>query len=466
VSTVTVNSVASLKAAIASAKSGQTIQLAAGTYSGVSISKVNLSGVTITSADPGHKAVLTGLTVANSSGLAFNNLEFSFADAANNAGTTAVGVQVTNSSSISFDHDSIHGTLNNDPTLDIKGLLLSSDTNVSVTNSEFQQLNVGIQERGNTGVTISGDNIHDIRADGIDNSGSSNVTITNNTFSNFWKVGQEVTGGDHGDAIQFWTQNGQAPNTNITITNNVMVQGQGRNFQGIFVQDMTSGGVLPFQHLTISGNFIVGGSDKSIEVLGAQGLTLTDNTIVRLAGQTQNPMIQLQNVDGATLANNTAPLFNLKNNDTHIVATNDNISSTVSDNGLSVLTAWLGQHSHPISVGLASPTQLVADGGHPGPSIAALTAMILSSTSGAPGATGATGATSSTTPITTATTTSSLGSSTTSMYGGSTSLGSSSLTGGYDTSHSSPAPTSSVSLLGSYASNPYAAMLSAFGYHG
>jgi hypothetical protein len=358
----TVQDSGSLLAALSAAVSGDTIKLAAGTYSGVSINGLNLSGVTIESADTSHRAVLTDLSVTNSSGLAFDNLEFSFAAASSDAGTTAFGMSVTQSSNISFDHDSIHGTLDHDPTLDIKGLLLANDTSVSVTNTEFQQLRVGITQRTNTGVTISGDNFHDLRVDGIDTTGSSNVTISDNNFSNFWRVGTPATGGDHGDAIQFWTQDGQSPNTDTTISNNVMVQGQGTIFQGIFLQDLSTGMVLPFQNVIISGNLIIGGSLNAINVKGAENVSITDNAVVALAGSvTPTPMVQLQVVNGATLSNNSAPKFQIDSLSSNIIQSNDVITSAAGDGGLSTLTNWLSQHSHPMGVGFTSANQLLAD---------------------------------------------------------------------------------------------------------
>lgn len=370
-SVITVQNTAGLQAALSMAVAGETIQLTAGTYSGVSIGGYNYggAGVTITSADASHHAVITSLSVNGSSGLHFTNLEFSFPKAASDAGTGAYGVQVNGSQNISFDHDSFHGVLDHDPTLDIRGLLLAQDSNISVTNSEFQQLNVGIHDLNVNQLTISGDNVHDIRADGIESSGTSHLIITDNSFSNFWPVGTPITGGDHADAVQFFTQPGQAPNTDISVTNNVMVQGEGKNFQDVFVQDMTAGS-SPYKNVTISGNLIVGGSVNAIFVGGppsgtsspaAYGVTISNNTIVQLANSTLTPTLHVQDVSGATLSSNTAPKYYLVNDNTRLTESNDSLSSSVSDNGANILTTWLAQHSHPMTVGYTTAGQLVYD---------------------------------------------------------------------------------------------------------
>src|ERR1039458_1827834 len=78
--TTRVNSSDSLSSALQLAHAGDTIVLAAGTYSNISISNYHKNGaVTITSQDPLHPAVLTGLSVQNSSGLTFSNVSLSAA---------------------------------------------------------------------------------------------------------------------------------------------------------------------------------------------------------------------------------------------------------------------------------------------------------------------------------------------------------------------------------------------------
>src|SRR5665213_1746083 len=98
-STITVSTVSGLADALQTAPAGQVILLASGTYSGVAISNLHIAGtITIQSADSAHPAVISGLTVTNSSGLAFNNLTL-----------TTVGAtdpyyvdRITGSSNVSF----------------------------------------------------------------------------------------------------------------------------------------------------------------------------------------------------------------------------------------------------------------------------------------------------------------------------------------------------------------------------
>ena len=354
-STITVNTTAALEAALATAHAGETIQLAAGTYAGVAIQNFNSAGtVTITSADPTHQAVITGMSVAHSSGLDFTGLNFSFAEAATDAQADAsVGVTVQASSHITFNNDNFHGVLNGDPTLDIKGLSIQGSSSVAVENSQFQDLRVGMIDGDNNGVTISGDYFHDIRVDGIDNFGASNVTISGNDFTDFYRQGNPEDGGDHPDAIQFWTTGTTTEASNISIQNNVIVQGQGLNMQGVFMQADAS---LPFQNVTISGNMVVGGSTNALYVQNANGLQMSGNTVTGLTSQNgTTPHVVIEGVTNAQLTSNSAMKF-VTTGDTGLVQTSDSATAAVSDGGLAAMTSWL--HAHAAS-GLLDSTQLV-----------------------------------------------------------------------------------------------------------
>ena len=351
-----VDSPAALQAALASARPGETIRLAPGVYPAVAIHDLKADGVTITSADPAHPAVINDLALQHASGLAFTNLEFAFPEAANDKDAEgSFGARVNNSSDIRFDHDNFHGALGKDPVLDIKGLHIVQSQHVVISNNEFQFLRVGIHTKIDDHIAITGNSFHDIRVDGIDNSASSDEDVSGNNFTTFHRVGEPPTGGDHGDAIQFWTLQDIA-SENITVTDNVIVQGTGRNFQGIFVQALPQHG-QPFRHVTIKGNIIIGGSRNGILVAGAQDVTLADNTIVALAGETIMPIVRIEDTDGITLTGNAATKYAVKNT-THMSETGDKVSGTVPDRGLPLLKSWLSAHPHTVTVGPTSPEAL------------------------------------------------------------------------------------------------------------
>ena len=76
-SIVTVSNTAELEASLSSAHGGDTILLQPGTYSGFGLDNKSFgSGVTISSADPTHQAVLTNFNMSNVQGVTFSHLNF------------------------------------------------------------------------------------------------------------------------------------------------------------------------------------------------------------------------------------------------------------------------------------------------------------------------------------------------------------------------------------------------------
>jgi parallel beta-helix repeat protein len=202
-------SAAELTAALGVAKAGDRILLQEGNYSNVQLKNLVFgSAVTITSADPGQPATLTGLTVSNSQGLVISNLHLDFS-----APWTVWNAQVLSSKDITLANLSIHGSLNGTPADDQSGILIRSSSGVRVTGSEFQQLDHGISLTDSSDVRVDNNRMHDLRADGIVAVGTSRVQIVGNSFTDFYPVS-----GDHPDAIQFLTRGATARATDIVVS--------------------------------------------------------------------------------------------------------------------------------------------------------------------------------------------------------------------------------------------------------
>lgn len=328
---VSVSTADGLLSALASAQSGDVIRLQAGTYSGVLLQNLSFaSGVQITSADPGNPATLMDLTVRNCSGLRFSNLEF------NAAGSTAYyPFQVADSSNVHFSNLYVHGSLNNDPKDDTSGLLIRESNNVSVTDSEFEQLSYGINHLNTTTLTISGSSFHDLRSDGIRGGGSSVVTIHGNSFTDFYPIDS-----DHPDGIQFWTTNSTVVPHDIVITDNVIVRGSGVAMQGIFMRDEV--GTLHYQGVTITGNMIVGAQWNGITVMGgATGVTVTNNEIAGLPDQ--QSWLRLEDVTNGVISDNRAGDF-IQVRNSGLAWTSNTIFAPTADQANQLLQEWLVAH--------------------------------------------------------------------------------------------------------------------------
>ncbi|MET0269802.1 MAG: right-handed parallel beta-helix repeat-containing protein, partial [Sphingomonas sp.] len=273
--TINVSSTTGLLAALRRADDGDVIRLAAGTYDDVDIRNVRIDGnVTITSADARNPAVVTDLTMRNSSGLTLSRLEL----AAGPRGDV-YGFEVLNSSAITLDRLDVHGTMNDDPTDDKSLLLIRGSRDVTVANSEFQQGWHGISHLDSEDVRIVNNSFHDLRTDGVRGGGTSDLVISGNYFTDF-----HPAAGDHPDAIQLWTTNTDATARDITIADNLIVRGDGAAVQGIFIRDTFMSN--PWADVTITGNTVLGSLYNALTIGNVDGLTVSDNRVVAYEGQT------------------------------------------------------------------------------------------------------------------------------------------------------------------------------------
>jgi hypothetical protein len=314
------------------AQPGDTIALAPGTYSGFGLKGQALGGVTVTSADPANPASIVDLSVQNSSGVTFSGVTL-VSSGANGAYVVGVGA----SSDVHFDHVSVHGSLDNNPADDPNGFGVGSSSNISITNSELQQLGRVGAISSTSGITITGNNVHDIRSDGFDfGAPVDHVLISGNTFRTF-----VPSAGDHPDAIQFWTSGATASSHDITISGNVIDLGNGAATQGIFFRDQL--GNFPYLNVTISDNVINGTGYNGIRLGHMQGLTITDNLLISNPGKTNATFLLVENSDHVTSMNNQAISISY-NGVTNLTQSNDVTNSAVDDHGAAALNAFAGQH--------------------------------------------------------------------------------------------------------------------------
>lgn len=332
-STITVKNSTELNLALKAAKAGDSIFLQSGTYSGVNALSLRPGGdITIGSVDPGNPAVITGLKVTDSVGLNFQNLEFSVTGQ-----TVHNPITVSRSEDIHFTNIEVHGSVDGKFDGDVYPLLLRDSKNISITNSDFHDVLSGLTHLNVEGLVLTGNNFFDIREDGIRGGGSSNVTISKNTFTDFFSQA-----GDHSDAIQFWTTNVTTSARNIVITDNVVERGDGEPIQGIFLSNDDH---LPYINVTITGNMLVGTMYNGIYVDSGQNINISDNDLLSL--KDMQTWIRLGNITGGALEDNSAS--------TYLLGTMKNV--TQSDNAKNVavtpaagdeaIRAWLGQVTMP-----------------------------------------------------------------------------------------------------------------------
>lgn len=329
--TITVSNSAGLLSALSSAKAGDVISLAPGTYSGINLRNVDFVGsVTITSLDPANPAKLTDLMVRDSSGLKFTNLEF---DGSTNAVSSMF--QVLGSQNIDFTNIHVHGSLDKNPENDVSHFMIRNSSNVTVVDSRFEQSQHALSFLDSDHLTFSNNSFHDLRTDAIRGGGASYVTITGNSFTDFFPAV-----GDHPDAIQFWTTNTTVAAHDIVISGNLITRGAGAPVQGIFLRDQVA--TLPYQNVTINDNMLVGTLWNGIDVQGGRNIAIGNNVVVSLPDQ--KTWIRLDDVVGAVLTNNSTAHFELNRN-TDLVEVGSVKLLPSSDLGLSLINKWFETHS-------------------------------------------------------------------------------------------------------------------------
>jgi Ca2+-binding RTX toxin-like protein len=331
VATILVKDSAGLTAALGSAISGDVIKLLPGDYVAVTLSGLSFSGkgVTVTSADPTNEAKLQGLTVRGSEGLTFSNLEFLANPEKSNS------FQVLDSSRITFDTLNVHGSLDGNPQNDTNGLMIRRSSEITVKNSEFQDLEFGVSHRDSDKVLIDGNKFHNIQTDGVRGGGTSNITVSNNYFTNFYPKE-----GDHPDAIQFWTTHTTTSATNIVVTGNVFVRGEGEAIQGIFFRDQV--GDLPYKNVLIADNLVIGGVINGIKVNGADGLTISNNIVGSLPDQ--NSAIGLEFVTNVHLKNNVSSFYSIDETVSNITDVGGSVIGILTDGGQGLVDTYFSAH--------------------------------------------------------------------------------------------------------------------------
>ena len=335
-----VSDVSGLTAALRSAQSGDTILLNGGTYNGHYLQHLSFpTGVTITSVDPAHRAVLDYVNLSDVHGLTFSNLEF-LASQPNYA-----GIEVDNSSELHFDRVYIHGSLDGNSGNDANGMRVLYSSNVSLTNSELEQLGRGSIFGITSGVHVSGNHIHDIRTDGLDFAEVSYVKILNNLIHDI-----VLAPGDHPDGIQFWTSGTTHASHDILISGNVILRGGGGWTEGIFLYDEV--GTLPYQRLTITDNLIVGTGYNAIRVIGAKDLVVSGNQLVSFADDPMKTFFLLERSDSVVSSNNSAIAIGF-DGVTNLTQSGDRLTEGVSDKGQAAIVQW--SLTHPDTFALIAP---------------------------------------------------------------------------------------------------------------
>jgi Ca2+-binding RTX toxin-like protein len=347
--TVTVSNAAQLSAALSVAQGGDTIDLAYGNYGDVALKGFNFaSDVTITSQSAAAAAVLNSLTVTGSSHIHIDDVLVNVA-ATPTTFSFSPAVKIDGSQDISFTNstvvgaDAIVGVAEDATALDKTGNVIGRpagyglnvihSSNIVVDHNDVSNVNTAVVLVDSDHLTLSNNNLHDMRKSGIVGAGLNQVTVDSNHIhdSNPWHWGS----GDHADFLALWTDASlTAPSTGITITNNLMEQGKGAAILGMWLQ----GSNVPFTQVTISNNAFLDGNSSGIGLWGVSSGAVDHNVMLQTSGDSKSsPGIRLNSgVQGVTVTDNITNSIVDASGSTGVAA--NTIANTV-----------LAQHSNPLA---------------------------------------------------------------------------------------------------------------------
>jgi len=248
------------------ASSGTTVTLA-----DVSMSNYDFAGAPITiRAASGIDAVFDILTVGGSSGITFENVTFKRTTGTDN---TQDAARFNSCSYITIDNCRVTSTADDNPANNFQGIYFNLGSNITVIDTEFFQLDLGLNIRGASDVVVSGNLFHHLDGDGMAFNSVSNAQIIGNTGRDF-----VLTPPDHQDFIQYYTN----PNDTLPASENVEIRGNvllapDANIQGIFV---TSDDARGFHNFEITENLIVTAASHGISLKPGFDSAITNNTVI------------------------------------------------------------------------------------------------------------------------------------------------------------------------------------------
>lgn len=330
-----------LTSALSSAQGGDTIELAGGDYGQLDLITFKTFGVkaiydspvTIASVDPNNPASFSGMDLREVQNLTFDSVVFD----SNYTGGEVwhAPFRISNSEGITIRNSLFQGDLasgTGDPTADGfatgKGLTVGGSVGVVIENNEFTTWHRALTVGTSQDVTVSGNNVHSIRSDGMNFAHVQNVVIENNDLHDFVR---STVSADHSDMIQFWTNGGTVPSTDIIIRANTLDVGEGDGTQSIFMRnDMVDRGLageeMFYRNILIEENVILNNSSHGITIGETDGLIIRNNSVL--------------DADATNSSSVATPKINVKPQSTNVL---------IEQNATAAITGYIDQPDWAVS---------------------------------------------------------------------------------------------------------------------
>lgn len=301
--TVQIATPAALQQALSATAPGDVLVLAPGDYGQLALRGLVLpqdQPVVLRGADQAG-VVFTGMSLQGVAGLVLENLTFDYTFAPGDPGHLRP-FQINSSTGITLRNAVFDGDVARrmGPASDgfgtAFGLGLRGSDHVTIEGCEIRGFFRGLVVSDSRDIVVRGNDLHDLRMDGMNFAQVERVRIEGNHIHDF---ARSLTSGDHADMIQFWTNGTTAPSRDIVIAGNVLNSGGGLYTQSIFmrndqVDQGLAGPEMFYRDVLITQNVIINAHLHGIAVGETDGLTISNNTVIRNArsqGEADNPAL-------------------------------------------------------------------------------------------------------------------------------------------------------------------------------
>ncbi|MGD1924833.1 MAG: right-handed parallel beta-helix repeat-containing protein [Paracoccaceae bacterium] len=305
-----------LSAAFGLAQGGDRIELTPGVYDSVHLkNQAFTTDVVITSQDTDNPAVFVdALRMSHVSGVTLSGVNFEPTGAAldildllliQNASDVAV-VNNTFKGHIPGPGEGLPAGAPIDTSEKAKGLIegqpfarglrMTNSEDLTIDGNVFTALRKGIILDDTARVGVTDNHLHDMRSDGINIVDSQSVEIATNLMHSFRPLHnyENIAFADHGDFIQWWTTEGGSGIHNMTIRDNVLLQGEGTWVQGIFGRSghlHSDGSPAHVSGLRIIDNVVNIAHPNGIFVGDARDVEINGNTLLPAPRDPSHPEI-------------------------------------------------------------------------------------------------------------------------------------------------------------------------------
>ena len=277
--TTRVSSASELKAALASAKAGDTILVKSGNYGWVTLENAKFSDyVTIKSADGNGGAVFKHLGLNNTSHIRLDSLTVEFG-----ATTPQLhhlkAIEVRKSDHLQLVNSEIIGHAGTKDWKDVpRGIQVwDGSSNIELIDNHFHHFGRAVVMLGTKNVVIKDNLVDHIHSDGFFFQNSNKVLIEDNLLTDFFR-----TGTVHADYIQFDAGKGP-PDSNVVIRGNVMLKGKGNgDVQGIFgdAGDFHDTHKSTFKNFVVENNIYFDTGINGFHFWSGETMVIRNNTVL------------------------------------------------------------------------------------------------------------------------------------------------------------------------------------------